>query len=187
MTFRITPQNSLDVIRNLVDEVERLKRQIGTVNQNTIRLGNWVLEAEADELVKMTNLVTGAVSYVGANAESTTVVESGEGAYVEIPPFSLGGLLRNAFGSVNMRTNTYIMPVDFSVTTLSSTLVNLSSSGPTFALYNNGVAVYTSPALSANEMTVTVDLAFVEGDILYVEVTNDGDGFNAGLSVMLRQ
>jgi hypothetical protein len=186
MTFRVTSSNVLEVVRGLVDEIDVLKRQTGTVKQNTIRLGNWVLEAEADELVRMTNLVTGVVSYVGANEDVTIVDGGGGGAYVEIPPFSIGGLIRNSFGTVKLRTNSYVMPVDFTSKNLSATLVNLSGAGPRFRLYHNEASFYVSPVMTSHALNVAVDFTFAAGDTLYMEVDDDGGGFNAGLSVMLR-
>lgn len=184
MSYRGANLTAVDILRNYKDELDRLKLDQGTTKQNTIRLGNWVLEAEADELVKMTNLITGVVSYVGANAD-TTVVEGG-GAYVEIPPFSFGGLIRNSFGTVNMRSNTYTMPVDFTSTTMSITLANAAEEGIVFDLYQNDVVAYTSPTITADIKIEDLDLEFLTDDALYVEITEDGSGFNAGLSVMLR-
>ena len=69
MSFRGTDPNLQAYLRGLEDRLRRVERGTGQVRQNTIRLGNWVLEAEGDSYVKMTNLVTGAESRVGDPTE----------------------------------------------------------------------------------------------------------------------
>lgn len=65
MSFRQTDPNIIAIIRSLEADIRALKAQLGSTRQNSIRLGNWVLEAESDEKVRMTNVKTGKVTYVG--------------------------------------------------------------------------------------------------------------------------
>lgn len=65
MSYREVDPNIVSLIKSLQADIEFLKNQIGKTRQNSIRLGNWVLEAESDEKVKMTNVKTGVVTYVG--------------------------------------------------------------------------------------------------------------------------
>lgn len=186
MTVRNVDSNLVQIIRDLQEEVKQLKANQGSVRLNSIRLGNWVLETVDDSLVKMTNLTTGLVSYIGAPGEGGGTAEGGDGAYVEVPPFSFGGIVRNAFSTVLMRTNVYEMPVTFEVTQIVATLVNRSGAGPIFRLYRNDVIVFTSTSLSADRTVFQPTFTLEAGDQLYVEVSDDGSGFNTGLQVMLR-
>lgn len=63
MSYRGGNPDLLALIQKMRAEVEELKKE--QVRQNTLRLGNFVLEAEGPAKVKMTNLETGKVSYVG--------------------------------------------------------------------------------------------------------------------------
>lgn len=65
MSFRQTNENIVDMLRQMRGDVDELISQHGRVRQNAVRLGNFVLEAEADTKVKMRNLETGVQSYVG--------------------------------------------------------------------------------------------------------------------------
>lgn len=65
MSFRDVDPGLVALIRKLQDEIADLRASVGAVRQNSIRLGDWVLEAIDDEKVRMTNLVTGVETFVG--------------------------------------------------------------------------------------------------------------------------
>lgn len=65
MSYRQTDENLVEILRRMRSEVDELLIATGSVRQNTIRLGDFVLEAEDDTKVKMYNLETGKKSYVG--------------------------------------------------------------------------------------------------------------------------
>lgn len=65
MSFRGVDQNLAGLIRSMTDRLTRLEKQVGQIRQNTIRMGQWVIEADGDKRLKMTNLETGEVTYVG--------------------------------------------------------------------------------------------------------------------------
>jgi prefoldin subunit 5 len=65
MSYRSIDPDIAEIIKQLRTEIESLRAQIGAIRQNSIRLGNWVLEAVEDEKVKMTNVKTGAETFVG--------------------------------------------------------------------------------------------------------------------------
>lgn len=65
MSFRGGDQNAVELIRSLSERVTQLERQTGARRQNTMHLNDWVIEAEADTRVKMTNLKTKAETYIG--------------------------------------------------------------------------------------------------------------------------
>lgn len=185
MTFRVTPQNSLDVIRSLVDEVELIKRQVGTTKQNTIRLSNWVLEAIDDSLVKMTNLVTGEESFIGGVGDGGGDVVTN--VTFEFPPFVVAGVIRGAFGT-SIKTNVYTVPYDVTSLRIISTIASLSPNpGDTisFSIVQNGVVVFTSPAQSTNKEVYDFVNTFAADDEVYmtVDATNSS---HIGLTVMIR-
>lgn len=191
MTFRITPSNVLDVVRGLVDELDTLKRQTGTVKQNTIRLGDWVLEAVDDSLVKMTNLVTGEESYIGGVSDGGTTTTDGPSTIMVIPdfpPFVISGVLKNNFGTT-IKTNAYVVPYDMTVGKIVTTVAITSATsgqGPTYRIYQNGGIVYTSPEITTNYAEAEVSLTFAANDVVFLECHDSGAGDSIGLTVMLR-
>lgn len=65
MTFRATKDGMDGFFRGILDRLDRLERTIGQSRLNTIHLGKWVIEPEGDKRLKMTNLETKEVTYVG--------------------------------------------------------------------------------------------------------------------------
>lgn len=65
MSFREVDPDLVKIILELQKDISELQAGLGKTRQNTVRLGDYVLEAESDEHVKMTNVRTGDVSYVG--------------------------------------------------------------------------------------------------------------------------
>jgi hypothetical protein len=188
MTYRGTTNTSLDVIRDLIDEVNELKRQIGSVKQNTIRLGDWVLEAVDDSLVKMTNLVTGEESFIGGvGGGGQTVIN--QTVVQDFPPFVVGGVVRMSFNNP-IKTNVYVVPYDVAISKILTTVaVTATGAGLQYRIYQNGVVVHTSPNITANFTETAVSLAFAEGDVVYMEVfqiNGNSDEDILGLTVMLR-
>lgn len=187
MTIRNIDQNLVQMIRDLQEEVRLLKSNVGSTRLNSIRLGNWVLEAIDDSLVKMTNIETGEESYIGGVSEETS---SGP-QYIlqEFPPFSIGGMIQVAFNSP-IRTNVYIVPYEQEITSVVTTLALTSytgGTGPSFRIYNNGEVIYTDGPISDNYTTTDFGYTFETDDVVYMEVHNSGAGDSIGLSVMLRR
>jgi hypothetical protein len=65
VSYRASKQDIVSILKGMIQEVRGLKEATGSVRQNTLRLGDFVLEAEDDTKVKMTNLGSGVQSYVG--------------------------------------------------------------------------------------------------------------------------
>lgn len=189
MTFRVTPTNVLDVVRELVDQIDVLKRQTGTVKQNTIRLGDWVLEAVDDSLVRMTNLVSGEESYIGGVGDGGGDTIVTQTIVPEFPPFCVGGVVRIAFGNP-IRTNVYTVPTDITITTIVATIASVGggNGGIVFTLTKNGSLYYTSPTITGNKTVLSgLNLPFAADDDVYLSVTDDGDGDSTGFQVMFRR
>lgn len=188
MTIRNVDQNLVQMIRDLQEEVRLLKSNVGSTRLNSIRLGNWVLEAVDDSLVKMTNITTGEESYIGG-------VGGGEGSsgdtYIlhEFPPLSIGGVLVSAFGAT-VKTNLYIVPYAQEITKVVTTLavVGTGSTHPRYRIYCNGEIIFTSSAVSTNYSTVDFSYSFNEDDVVYMDLEpTTGNGTAIGLSVFLRR
>lgn len=188
MTVRNVDSNLVQIIRDLQEEVKQLKGNVGATRLNSIRLDNWVLEAVDDSLVKMTNLATGEESYIGGVGGGGDTINNIEQTVVpEFPPFCVGGVVRIAFGNP-IRTNIYTVPNDITISTIIVTIASPGSGngGFVFTLTQNGTIVYTSPACFGNKTVLSVSLAFVADDDIYMSIPNDGDGDSTGLQVMLR-
>lgn len=184
MSFRGPDQNIFDIIRTLQERVDLLERGTGSVRQNTIRMGNWVLEPIDDALVKMTNLVTGIESYIGAPSDTTSNLVA------ELPPLSFGGLIRNNFVD-DMSSLIYPIEGTGTVNTIDVTLKNLDSAGintgPTFKIWVDGVGVYTSPRITTNYIRLTgMALTLVSGSQVYATINDDGIGDAIGLTIVMR-
>lgn len=79
MSFRGVDKDFGSLIRGLQDQINEIKRNTGKAKQNTLRLGNWVLSAEEDTRIAMTNLITKKTTYVGE--QSIPFVGSKEWSY----------------------------------------------------------------------------------------------------------
>lgn len=190
MSYRGVNQSALDLIRDLKDEIEVLKRQVGSVKQNTIRLGDWVLEAVDDSRVRMTNLVTGEISYIGGDGSGgdTIINNISQNVVAEFPPFVCGGVIRGSFGNT-IKTNVYIVPNDITINRIITTLAitTAENDGPAYRIYRNGVIVYTSSHILTNYVSDSVAIPFFKDDVVYMEIHDTGDGDSVGLTSMLRE
>lgn len=158
MSVRHVDQNILDLIRSLQEEVKSIRATLGATRVNSIRLGNWVLEAEADELVRMTNLATGAVSYVGANQlESAAGMDEVLWSYsgTVAPTSDIAGQL-------------WLAPFKIQIKTLTLTLTSVSTVSLDVVTKINGATLTTS-TLPENTASIVINLpttTLVKGDSL---------------------
>jgi hypothetical protein len=186
MSYRRPDQNAIDLIRSLTERVEQIERGTGTVRQNTIRMGQWVLEAVDDALVKMTNLTTGVESYIGAPSEGGLRVAVGE-----LPPFVFGGVVRNAFTLNNMATGKYVVDGGGTIARVDVTLGDLDTagvnSGPRFIIKTERQGtVFASPRITTNLWSTASNLVFLDRDVVWAEILDHGRGDSVNLTVMLR-
>lgn len=115
----------------------------------------------------------------------------GAAELVELPPFSFAGLIRNLFAD-DMRTTGYVPTEDFIVDEIVVTLADLDSAGtgtgPIFKVWENGVAQYTSPRITANLTTLTpTPFTLNEGNRVWCTISDDGLGDAIGLGIHLRR
>lgn len=112
---------------------------------------------------------------------------SAGGGLSELPPFSLGGLLRTQF-SVKMRTTSYWVTDAVTISRIDATLIGLDTgAGPVFRLIQDGSTVlYTSGNLTTNSVTAAVDIDVPADSLLHVELYDDGSGDAVGLTVHCR-
>lgn len=92
MSFRDVNQTGLDVVRQMKDDIDQNERDTGSVRQNTIRLGQWVIGANG-AVITFTNTVTGKQHFFGGREEwsySDVVIidENTDGAWVH-PPYDI--------------------------------------------------------------------------------------------------
>jgi hypothetical protein len=149
MSFRSVDGNIADVIKSLQSQINELRNGVGATRQNTIRLGDWVIEAITDHRLKMTNTVTKEISYAGGPSE--------------LPPFSHGGALTAADSS------DYPVPFDCTVLELAVTLRTLDAE-TAFSLIVNGAVVYSSPVITANYLVIPVNIPLNKDDLWFCRI-----------------
>lgn len=176
MTFRGTTNTTLDVVRNLIDEVDTLKRQVGSIKQNTIRLSDWVIEMENDTVIKTTNLTTGIVSYIGLPIDPVENIFDQKWSYS---------------GTVNPSSNTpgQRWPSQFycQVKSLFLTLQTASSSSYTINTYVNDALIKSSTLASATEeQEFSLQITLFPGDYLYPEIVANAAGNGTQLGMVYR-
>jgi hypothetical protein len=176
MTFRGTTTTSLDVIRDLIDDVDALKRQVGSIKQNTIRLGDWVVEMESDTVIKTTNLSTGAVSYIGLPGDPSDNVFDQKWSY--------SGIVKP---TANTSGQKWPCPFDCQISSLWLTLQTASSTAYSIRTYVNNVLQTTSvlPAGSLQQ-EFSMHVRLRPGDILYPMILTAASGTGTQLGIVYR-
>lgn len=169
MSFRGDDQNLIHQFRALKLEVEKLKKNQGAQRQNTVRLGNWVIEAEADRKLMMRNVDTGETSYVGA----FPFVGSKEWSYA---------------GTVNPADDVYAPPLscphDIQVTHAIFQFQTSSSNTYSLSTFVNDTLQNTVLIPSGvRKYAVEMNLAITEGANFYPVLAANGSGTGTEFSV----
>ena len=178
MTFRGTTTTSLDVVRDLIEEVEKLKRQVGSIKQNTIRLSDWVVEMESDTVIKTTNLTTGAVSYIGLPVEFPDTADTFD------QEWSYSGIVKPSSESFGQR-----WPVRFACTvnSLYLTLVTASSNAYTVRTWVNGVVRATSVLTTGDtQEEYQLGIPLLPGQFFYPSILTNASGTGTQMGITYR-
>ena len=171
MSFRGGPQDVFQLIRSIEDRLALLERNGPRTKQNTVRLGNWVIEADGDKKLKMTNLDTGIVTYVGS--QSIPFVNSKEWSYAgTVAP------------SVDVHAPKLACPYNLTLTNVTIQLQTASSTDYTVTTYVDGgpVDIHT---LLAGQITALkpISIDIYPGQTLYPVLSSNPSATGTELSI----
>lgn len=172
MSYRGEPRDLIQLVQNMNDRLTALERDRAATKQNNVRLGDWVLETEEDKRVRMTNLRTKEVTYIGD--QYIPFVNSKEWSYAGV-----------VAPDADILAPKLVTPIDLTLTHVIVSLQTASTSDYTIGTVIEGSTVSTHTLAAGNtKVTWKVSIDVPQDAALYPRITANAAGDGTELSVV---